>query len=75
MENFEIWLSVNEDGNAAVSLDGADEAPEALIENSGGGAVRTVKLAVMMTRPEIAEVDVTVPDEAGEAQQVEAKAA
>jgi hypothetical protein len=73
--NFEIWLSANEDGYAAVSLEGPAEAREALVEDQGGGAIRTVKLAVSITLPEISEVDVEVPDKAGETQQVEVKAA
>jgi hypothetical protein len=73
--NFEVWLSVNENGDAAVSLEGPDEAREALIEEQGGAAIRTVKLAVTMALREIAEVEVEVSDEAGEIREVEAKAA
>jgi hypothetical protein len=74
--SFEVWLSVDDDGNAAVSLDGSTEAFTALIEsNENAAAVRTVKVTVAMTLPEIAEVDVEVPDEAGTSQQVEVKAA
>jgi hypothetical protein len=72
--NFEIWLSVNEDGYAAVSLDGPTEAREALVEDQGGGAIRAVKLSVAMALPEIAEAEVEVPDEAGETKQVEVAA-
>lgn len=64
--NFAIWLAVNEDGDAAVSLDGAAEAREALVDDYGGGAIRTVKLAVTMTLPEIEDAEVEVPDDAGE---------
>jgi hypothetical protein len=73
--NFNIWLAVNEDGESAVSMDGASDAREALVDESGGAAIRTVKLAVTMALPEVTEVDVEVPDEAGETQQVEAVAA
>jgi hypothetical protein len=64
--NFAIWLAVNEDGDSAVSMDGAAEAREALVNEYGGGAIRTVKLAVTMALPEIDETEVDVPDEAGE---------
>jgi hypothetical protein len=64
--NFSIWLSVNEDGDAAVSLDGAVEARDTLTDEFGGGAVRTVKLAVTMALPKIPEAEIDVPDDAGE---------
>jgi hypothetical protein len=64
--NFAIWISVNEDGDAAVSMDGAAEAREALVDDYGGNAIRTVKLAVTMTLPEVEESEVEVPDDAGE---------
>lgn len=73
--NFSIWLAVNEDGEAAVSLDGASDARETLADEFGGGAVRTVKLDVTMALPVITEAEVDVPDEAGERQQVEVEAA
>jgi hypothetical protein len=64
--NFAIWLAVNEDGDAAVSLDGGAEAREALVDDYGGSAIRTVKLAVTMTLPEIEDAEIEVPDDAGE---------
>jgi hypothetical protein len=64
--NFNIWFAVNEDGDAAVSMDGAAEAREELVDNYGGSAIRTVKLAVTMTLPEIEDAEVDVPDDAGE---------
>jgi hypothetical protein len=70
--NFNIWLAVNEDGDAAVSMDDADEARESLVEDYGGASIRTVKLAVAMALPVIHEVEADVPDDAGE---VEADAA
>jgi hypothetical protein len=70
--NFSIWLSVNEDGDAAVSMDGPGEAREALVEDYGGAAIRTVKLAVTMTLPEVHDVEAEVPDDAGELEEFEA---
>jgi hypothetical protein len=70
--NFSIWLAVNEDGDAAVSMDGADEAREALVEDYGGASIRTVKLAVSMALPVIHEVEADITDDAGEIEQVEA---
>jgi hypothetical protein len=72
--NFNVWLAVNEDGDSAVSTDGASDAREKLVDDHGGAAVRTVKLAVTMALPEVAEATVEVEDEAGETQQVEAAA-
>jgi len=66
---FEVWLAVNDDGDAGMSLEGGDEAREALINNYGGAAVRTVKLNVQMAVPEVFETEVEVPDEAGETQE------
>jgi hypothetical protein len=60
MENFEIWLSVDDEGNAAASLDGAVDSRTA-VDSFGGAAVRTVKLTVSMELPEAAEIDVEVP--------------
>jgi hypothetical protein len=70
--NFAIWLAVNEDGDAAVSMDGAAEAREALVDDHGGASIRTVEIQVAMSLPEIEEAEVDVPDEAGE---LEAEAA
>jgi len=64
-----VWLAVNDDGDAAVSLEGGDEPREALINDYGGAAVRTVKLNVQMAVPEVFETEVEVPDEAGETQE------
>jgi len=72
--NFNIWLAVNEDVDSAVSMDGAAEAREALVDDYGGAAIRTVKLEVTMALPEVASVDIDVPDEAGKTQQIEAEA-
>jgi hypothetical protein len=71
---FNIWLAVNEDGESAVSMEGASDAREALIDESGGATIRTVKLAVTMALPEVSEADVDVSDEAGENMEVEAAA-
>jgi hypothetical protein len=73
--NIELWLSFNEDGDAAVSLEGSAEAREALVEEFGGAAIRTVKLTMTVALPEVEEVEVDVPDEAGEAQQIEVEVA
>jgi hypothetical protein len=70
--NFHIWLAINEDGDAAVSMDGAAEAREALIDDRGGAAVRTIKLVVTMALPEIEEIEIDVADDAGEVVEVEA---
>ncbi len=64
--NFSIWLAVNEDGDAAVSMDGPYEARESLVDDYGGNVTRIVKLAVTMALPQIEEAEVDVPDDAGE---------
>jgi hypothetical protein len=70
--NFSIWLAVNEDGDAAVSMDGPGEAREALVDEYGGAAIRAVKLAVTMALPEIHDLEAEVPDDAGEIEEFEA---
>jgi len=60
--NFAIWLAVNEDGDAAVSMDGASQAKEA-VGAYGGAVVRCAKISVAMMLPKILNVDVEVPDE------------
>jgi hypothetical protein len=64
--NFNIWLAVNEDGDSAVSMDGADDARESLTDDYGGEMIRIVKLEVAMALPKLAAVNIVVPDEAGE---------
>jgi hypothetical protein len=65
--NFSIWLAVNEDGDAAVSLEGASEARETLTDEYGDdGAIRTVKLPVAMALPEVTKASIDVPDNAGQ---------
>jgi hypothetical protein len=65
---FNIWLAVDEDGEGAASMEGASDARETLEEESGGTAIRTVKLAVTMDLSEGTEVEVAVSDDAGENQ-------
>jgi hypothetical protein len=68
---FNIWLAVDEDGESAVSMEGASDARETLEDESGGAAIRTVKLAVTMPLAEGTEVEVEVSDDAGETQDAE----
>jgi hypothetical protein len=72
MQNFELWLACDDEGNAAVSMDGATEAREALTEDYESAAIRVVKLNVMLALPEVSEIDVQVPG-ADEAAMVDAK--
>lgn len=64
--NFAIWLAVNEDGDAAVSLENAADARDSLVDDYGGASIRTTELHVAMTLPTIPEVEIDVADEAGE---------
>jgi hypothetical protein len=65
---FNIWLAVDEDGESVVSMEGASDARETLEEESGGAAIRTVKLAVTMSLAEGTEVEVEASDDAGDPQ-------
>jgi hypothetical protein len=68
---FNIWLAVNEDGEGAVSMDGASDAREILEDESGVAASRTVKLAVTMDLSEVTAIEVEASDDAGETQDAE----
>jgi len=69
----EVWLAVNEDGAFAVGVD-EEEAASNLIDNHGANRVRTVCLTVSMTVPQVTDVAVEVPDEAGTTVSVETPA-
>ncbi len=58
-----VFITMNEDGDITVSLDG-DEAVAECMSNIGGKAYRTGCVHVTMSAPEIPEVEVTIPDEA-----------
>jgi hypothetical protein len=69
---IEIWLSVDSEGTAAVSIESADDAREKLADNMSSGDVRTVRLMARITLPQVIEVDLDIPDDAG---RVDAEAA
>lgn len=69
MQNFEIFLSVDAEGNSAVSLDDAETAHKACAEY-GADHVRTICLSVAMGLPaedtdedEVTVIDVEVPEQ------------
>jgi hypothetical protein len=66
---FNIWLAVNEDGEGAVSMDGASDARETLEDDTGSAASRTVKLAVTMDLSGGTAIEVEGSDDAGEIQE------
>lgn len=61
----EIWLAMNEAGNYEVGTSD-EEANERCVEQNGGLQIRLVRLNATMAPPRVTEVDVTVPDEAGQ---------
>lgn len=61
----EIWLSVDTEGNAAVSVESADEALERLADNMSSGDIRTVRILAAIMLPQVTEVDLDIPDDAG----------
>jgi hypothetical protein len=69
---LEVFVSVNESGDAACSLETADDARETLVDEFGGAAVRTVRISVLMDLPEVVDVDVEVPS-AADGEPVEAE--
>jgi hypothetical protein len=66
---FNIWLAVSEDGEGAVSMDGASDARETLEDDTGSAASRTVKLAVTMDLSGATAIEVEGSDDAGETQE------
>jgi len=72
-EEIEFWLAVNDEGQKAVSFDGAAEAIGLLVNEHGGAAIRTVKMAVLMALPTAVEAErLEVTDEDVDAGNVEA---
>lgn len=70
----DVYVAMNEEGGYAVDTT-AEDAAQTCADQCGGNQIRTVKLVVTMTPPEeMPEVEVEVPDEAGETT-VTAKAA
>jgi hypothetical protein len=71
-EEIEFWLAVNDEGQKAVSFDGAAEAIGLLVDEHGGAAIRTVKMAVLMALPTAVEAErLEVTDEDADAGNIE----
>jgi hypothetical protein len=71
-EEIQFWLAVNDEGSRGVSFDGAGDAITSLVNEHGGGAVRTVKLTVSMALPTAVEVErLEVTDEDADAANIE----
>ena len=67
---IEVWIAMNESGEYEVGPD-EDVAIERFDESIGGSMRRLVRLKVVMAPPDVTEVNVTVPDEAGQTVKVE----
>ena len=77
MPKFELYFSLDAEGNSAISLDGADAAHDACAEYDAG-PVRTVCLSLDAELPaddtdedDVTVVDVLVPPQASEDQENE----
>jgi hypothetical protein len=71
-EEIEFWLAVNDEGHKAVSFDGAADAIGSLVDEHGGAAIRTVKMAVLMALPTAVEAErLEVTDEDADAGNIE----
>jgi hypothetical protein len=62
-EPIEVWIAMNETGDYVVAKD-EDEAVD-LFNEECGGIGRMIRLKVMMSPPEVTEIDIEVPDDAG----------
>jgi hypothetical protein len=60
---IEVWIAMNEDGDYVVAKD-KDDAVD-LFNEECGGICRMIRLRVTMAPPEVAEIDLDVPNEAG----------
>ena len=67
---IEVWIAMNEDGDYEVAKD-EDDVVDLWNENVGGLSRRLVRLRVTMSAPAVTEADVNVPEEAGQAVNVE----
>lgn len=70
----EIAIAMNEDGDWIV-VHWEDDAVDEMTNGVGFKALRIAKLIVTMTPPAIPEVEVTIPDEAGETVHAESEEA
>jgi hypothetical protein len=61
---IEVWIAMNEDGEYVVAKD-EDDAVDLFNDECGGISRRMIRLRVTMAPPEVAEIDVDVPHEAG----------
>lgn len=67
---IEVWIAMNESGEYEVAAD-EDDAIERLDQKHGFQLRRLVRLKVVMSPPEVTELDVVVPDEAGQTVKVD----
>jgi hypothetical protein len=65
-----VWIAMNEAGDYEVAKD-EDDVVDLWNENVGGLSRRLVRLRVTMSAPAVTEADVNVPEEAGQAVNVE----
>jgi hypothetical protein len=70
MTSIEVWIAMNEDGDYEVAKD-EDDVVDLWNENVGGLSRRLVKLRVTTSAPVVTEADVNVPEEAGQAVNIE----
>lgn len=71
-ETIDVFIAMDSDGDYRTGVD-MDEAIQDYVDNIGGNLpLRVVKLNVTMAKPDVTEVDVKVPDAAGEVVKAEA---
>ena len=68
-----FYLAINEDGDFEVATE-ADDAATLLADNVGGTQRRVVQIVALVTAPAESVAEVTVPDDAGRTETVEAAA-
>jgi hypothetical protein len=60
-----VWIAMDEVGDYVVAKD-EEEAVELFAESCGGISRRMIRLRVTMSPPTVDDIDVEVPDEAGQ---------
>jgi hypothetical protein len=62
---IEVWIAMDESGEYEVGCDDSS-AIDRLKEQTGSELLRLVRLKITMSPPSVEELDVAVPDEAGQ---------
>lgn len=63
--DVEFWIAINEEGEFAVSKDGAQDAQEELNSTDNCQTIQVYALSLAVTKPKVVAVAATLPDTDG----------